>query len=151
MFLCELFANLLKNLEVEITSTQVSVRMVANNFAFCFNKWCNCYSGFRVSEIDKCDGSRGFLIEITLPEEPVVEANSCAFVNDSQTFESGNFCSIQHCLALNIGCIRWNAKNNILCENSIVFVEFPQTWEVETQNLLDCQLHFGFLMDNVPS
>jgi len=90
ILLAEFFAEFHHDLVVEISAAEVSVGMVAHDVGFTLNKLSDSHGSFRVTEVNECDSSGILLIEVSLSEETIVEANGGAFVDDAEALEASD-------------------------------------------------------------
>ena len=126
MFLEELFSKFLHDGVVEVTRAEVALRVVTDDLALRFDELCDCAGRLRVTEVHEGDDAGSLFIKVALSEEPVIEADGGAFVNYSQSFEACNFCRIKKCLSLDVRGIRGNAQDDVLSDDTGIFVKVPQ-------------------------
>ena len=92
-----------------------------------------------MTHVDESNDSLISLGEVSLTEETIVVDDCCAFIDNAKGFQASDLCRVDKSLALNVGSIRGDSKDYILCCYLIPHVEFVEFAEVEGQYLLNCE------------
>ena len=91
----ELLADHLGHLVVELSSAEVSIRVVHYDSGLSPFESGDSDSAFGMSDIHKRHDFLLLLIQLSFPEETVVEDDGSAFIDDSEALEASNFSCIQ--------------------------------------------------------
>ena len=100
---CEFLAKLLHDLIVHVTSTKVTVGLMADNASLLLLEASDRDSRLGVAKVNKRHNPLLLFREVILSEEAIVVANRSAFVDDTKALESSDVSRIDHGLTL---CVR---------------------------------------------
>ena len=109
-----------------------------NNSCFALEEWSNSDSCLAMAKVYKSDKAWVLFRQVCLSEEAIIECNSSALVDESETFESCNFSSIEDTLSFNVAEIWWYWDNDVIWCYCWVFKEGLDLPEIVSENLLRC-------------
>ena len=126
MPLHELFAQLLHDLIVKVTATQVSVRLMSDDASFLLLEASDSDGCLGVAHVDESDNSLISFVEVSLTEETIVVDDCCALIDNAKGFEASDLRGVDKSLTLCVGCVRGDSKDHILGSNLIPHVELVE-------------------------
>ena len=94
MFFFKFFGQVLHDEVVEVTRTQISIRMMVRNFGRFWQEPGNSDSSLAMAKVDKADCSSLLFVEFGLFEEAVVRTQCHTLIHYSCAFEPCNLHSI---------------------------------------------------------
>lgn len=133
----EFSSDLLHDGVIEVSSTEVSVGVVSNNFHFVRSEPGDSDGSLGAAKINKCHVSRLLSKEVLGLVESVLEGNGGTFVDDLRTPESSNLGGIEDSLSLDVGSVRGASEDDFTHVEASFSVELLQLNKVEADNLLD--------------
>lgn len=136
VLLSELITQNVNKQVVEISSSEVSVAVVDNDLHLAFQERGNSDGELAVAQVNEGDIPGFLFVKIWSSEEPVVESDSCALVDESQALELGDLSSIENCLSFSVAVVRRHRNNDFVGHDVSIFVELLHFLEVRSQNLL---------------
>ena len=90
-----------------------------------------------MAQVDKSNNSFLILRQVCLSEKAVVVAYGCAFVDDTEAFQSSNVGCVDEGLTLGVRRVGRDSQHDILCCHFVLHVELVKLLEVEGKDLFD--------------